>query len=89
MTDANFKKSLLAFVRRRPFKPFKVELISGDRLTVEHPEALAQGGAVAVYINPDGDIKLFDSTSVTQLADVASRPKVRLEPPKSWLPPKL
>ena len=73
MTDANFKKSLLAFVRRRPFKPFEVELISGDRFTVEHPEALAQGGAVAVYINPDGDIKLFDSSSVSQLADIAGR----------------
>lgn len=73
MTDANFKKSLLAFVRRRPFKPFAVDLVSGDRFTVEHSEALAQGGAVAVYINPGGDIKLFDSSSVSQLADIAGR----------------
>lgn len=73
MTDANFKKSLLAFIRRRPFKPFQVELVSGDRFTVEHPEALVQGGAVAAYINPDGDIKLFDSSSVSQLADIAGR----------------
>ncbi|HQU43243.1 MAG: hypothetical protein B7Z73_05535 [Planctomycetia bacterium 21-64-5] len=73
MTEANFKKSLQAFIRRRPFKPFEVELVSGDRFVVEHPEALAHGGAVAVYISTEGDVKLFDSSSVSQLMDIADR----------------
>jgi hypothetical protein len=46
-----------------------VELASGDRFTVDHPEALALRGGVAVYIGPDGSYKLFDSTGVTQLID--------------------
>jgi hypothetical protein len=69
MTDANFEKSLQAFVRRRPFRPFTVELASGDRFTVDHPEALARRGAVAVYIDTNGNYTLFDSTLVTQLAE--------------------
>lgn len=73
MTEANFRKSLQAFIRRKPFRPFEVELVSGDRFTVEHPEALAHSGSVAVYLNPHGDIKLFDSDSVSQVADVPRR----------------
>jgi hypothetical protein len=72
MTQETFERSLRAFSQRRPFKPFLVELASGARFTVDHPEALAQRGPAAVYINPDGEYTLFDSTMVTQLADVAS-----------------
>jgi hypothetical protein len=73
MTESSFKASIQAFIRRRPFRPFEVELVSGDRFVVEHPEAVAHGGAAAVYISPDGDYKLFDSSSVSQLMDVAGR----------------
>ena len=73
MTEASFKKSLRAFIRRKPFKRFQVELVSGDRFVVEHPEALAHGGDVAVYVHPNGDVKLFDSSTVSQLTDVAGR----------------
>jgi hypothetical protein len=69
MTATNFEQSLQAFIRRRPFKPFAVELMSGDRFTVDHLEALAVRGSVAVYINPDGKYALFDSTGVSQLSD--------------------
>jgi hypothetical protein len=71
MTEESFARSLRAFSRRHPFKPFLVELASGARFTVDHTEALAQRGPVAVYINPDGEFTLFDSTMVTQMADVA------------------
>jgi len=70
MKEETFERSLRAFSRRRPFKPFLVELASGARLTVDHPEALAQRGLVAVYINPDGEFTLFDNTMVTQMAEV-------------------
>lgn len=73
MTETNFKKSLRAFVRRMPFKPFQVELLSGDRCVVEHPEALVHGGGVAVYIDRKGDLRLFDFSTVTQLSDIAGR----------------
>jgi hypothetical protein len=81
MTDDNFERSLQAFVRRRPFKSFTVELASGDRFTVDHPEALARRGPVAVYIDKGGNYTLFDSTLVTQLTDSpdngARRPRRR------------
>jgi hypothetical protein len=70
MTEETFERSLRAFSQRRPFKPFLVELASGARFTVDHPEALAQRGPAAVYINPEGEYTLFDSTMVTQMADV-------------------
>ncbi len=70
MKEETFDRSLRAFSQRRPFKPFLVELASGAQLTVDHPEALAQRGLVAVYINPDGEFTLFDNTIVTQMAEV-------------------
>jgi hypothetical protein len=69
MTESNFQQALQAFFRLRPFKPFAVELASGDRFTVDDPEAVALRGGVAVYIGTDGSYKLFDSTGVTQLVD--------------------
>jgi len=71
MKEETFERSLRAFSQRRPFKPFLVELASGARFTVDHPEALAQRGPAAVYITPDGGYTLFDNTMVTQVADVA------------------
>ena len=69
MERANFERSLQAFVQRRPFKPFHVELASGARFTVDHPEALAHRGPVAVFIDAEGNYTLFDSTGVTQLTE--------------------
>ena len=72
MKDTPFQKSLRAFVRRRPFKPFVVELVSGNRIVVEHPEAVAMGGDAAIYVNPDGEYAMFDSSTVSQLTEVKS-----------------
>lgn len=73
MTEANFHQSLLSFVRRKPFKPFAIELVSGDRFVVDHPEAVAHRGTVAVFIDPGGAYKLFGNTAVSQLCDVPAR----------------
>jgi hypothetical protein len=62
-----FERSLRAFVRRMPFQPFTVELTSGSRFQVLHPEALAFNAGLAVYIGPDGTPSLFDHDSVAQL----------------------
>jgi hypothetical protein len=69
----HFQQSLQAFARRKPFKPFTVELVSGDRFVVDHPEALAQREAVAVYIDREGRYTLFDSSSVSQLTEIVDR----------------
>jgi hypothetical protein len=69
MVHENFSKALRAFARRAPFKPFVVELVSGERIVVEHPEALAFRGGSAVYISPRGEFSLFDHEGVAQVLD--------------------
>ena len=62
-----FERSLRAFARRTPFQPFVVELISGTRLLIEHPEALVFRGRVAVHFDKDGEITHFDNNGVSRL----------------------
>lgn len=71
MESESFDRSLRTFCRRVPFQPFTVELQSGTRFRVEHPEALAVNGGTAVYITPDGTPSLFDHHSVSQLIGTA------------------
>jgi hypothetical protein len=65
-----FEKSLRAFARRVAFEPFVVELLSGSRIQVNHPEAVAFNGGVAVYVAADGTPSLFDHESVARLQRV-------------------
>jgi len=77
METANFEKSLKAFVECRPFKPFRVDLVSGAQLTVDHREELAHRGAVAVFIDPRGNYTLFDSTGVAQVTEATGNGSTR------------
>ncbi len=70
MRTENFETSLGAFLRRKPFKPFTVELASGGRFTVDHPEAIVLRSGVAVHFDRGGEITIFDGTSVSQLTEV-------------------
>jgi hypothetical protein len=72
MVAETFAAALQSFSRRRPFRPFQVELSSGDRIVVEHPEALAFRAGRAVYISPRGEFALLDHENVTQVTDVSS-----------------
>ncbi len=67
MIAETFERSLRAFARRTPFAPFVVELVSGGRITVDHPEALVFRGGLAAYIAPDGTPTLFDHESVSRV----------------------
>ena len=73
MESESFDRSLRAFSRRTPFQTFAVELTSGARITVDHPEALVYRGGLAVYIAPDGTPTLFDHAGVTQLTGVPDK----------------
>jgi hypothetical protein len=66
MGPGNFERSLRAFQRRTPFQPFTVVLVNGDRLQVNHPEALVTRGGTAVYFAADGEMTLFDHESASQ-----------------------
>jgi len=70
MTHANFVAALNAFTSRRRFQPIVVELRTGVRLIVRHPEALTMRGQVAYYVRRNSSVRLFDASSVNQLCDL-------------------
>jgi hypothetical protein len=67
VTEDVFEQSLRAFVRRVPFRPFAIELVSGARYEIQHPEAFVIHGGVAVFLAPDKEIVIFDHEGVSQL----------------------
>ena len=67
MQTEAFERSLRVSVRRTPFQLFTVELTSGTRFQVLHPEALAFNGDLAVSIGTDGAPSLFDPAGTSQL----------------------
>ena len=75
MTAHNFEQTLRAFQRRAPFRPFTVELVSGDRIQVDHPEALVIRKGLAVFIDSAGIPSLFDHEGVSQVSGEAQFPK--------------
>lgn len=66
MTAENFQAALNALRQRKPFQPFTVELVSGDRFEVDFPDAVMSRDGVAVFFRPGGALVLFDHQSVSQ-----------------------
>jgi hypothetical protein len=66
MEASAFEQSLRALARRKPFRSFTVELVSG-RVQIDHPEALIVRAGIAVFISASGVPTLFDHESVSQL----------------------
>jgi hypothetical protein len=73
MTPQDFERVLRAFHRRKPFRPFTVQFVSGERISVGHPEALVSRAGVAVYISSEGIPTLFDHESVSEVVGDAKR----------------
>ena len=67
MTLDHFQTTIRAFQRRTPFKSYIVELVSGDRVHVDHPEALVIRGGVGVFVNSAGAPAIFDHEGVSQI----------------------
>lgn len=67
MTSDHFERTLRAFQKRAPFKVFTVELLSGQRFQVDHPEALVLRDGVAVFVAKGGFPVLFDHEGVSQV----------------------
>ncbi len=68
MTAKEFHERILSLIRRRPFVPFEVELISGERFIVDRPHAVACDGGSAIFGEADdGPIHLFDYTDTKDM----------------------
>ena len=66
MEATAFDATLIAFKRRRPYQPFTVALVEGDRFEVDHPDALVVRDGVAIYVKPGGIPVIFDHEGVSQ-----------------------
>lgn len=73
MTAEHFDRTLQACQQRKPFRPFRVQFVSGEHVDVDHPEAIVIRGGVAVYISPGGVPTLFDHESVSEVVGDTER----------------
>jgi hypothetical protein len=70
-----FDSTILTFKHRTPFRPFTVSLVNGERLEVDHPDALAVRDGVGLFVGPGGGPAMFDHEGVAQVVgDLANRP---------------
>jgi hypothetical protein len=67
MASDHFQTTIRAFQRRTSFRPYVVELVSGDRITVDHPEALVVRAGVGVFVSSAGAPSIFDHEGVSQI----------------------
>ncbi len=74
MDRDTFDNTLRAFKRRTPFHPFTVAMVNGDRLEVDHPDALVVRDGVALFAGPGGVPVIFDYEGVSQvIGDLAGQ----------------
>jgi len=62
----NFEAVLSAWKNERPFQPFVVSLVNGNKFEVDFPDALSLRNGVAVYIGPRNVPVFFDHQSVSE-----------------------
>ncbi|HUY36930.1 MAG TPA: hypothetical protein VMV69_29700 [Pirellulales bacterium] len=75
MDRDTFDSAILVFKHRTPFRPFTVAMVNGDRLEVDHPDALAVREGVALFVGPGRVPVIFDHEGVSQVVgDLAERP---------------
>jgi len=74
MDRETFDEVIQAFQNRKPFQPFTVAMVDGDRLEVDHPRAVAIRNGSAVFIAPGKIPVFFDHEGVSQvIGDLAGR----------------
>ena len=69
MTVENFEKVLRALLNRRPFKPFTIELHSGERFEIDAPDATVLRQGVAIFLAHGHVPVYFDHLNVYKMID--------------------
>jgi hypothetical protein len=62
-----FQEAVDAFKKSQPFRPFVIELDTGERLVVERPEVYGGFAGAGTYDLPGGDFLFVDAEDVKQL----------------------
>jgi len=72
MDRDTFDNTIRTFKHRTPFCPFTVAMVNGDRLEVDHPDALALRDGVGLFVGPGGVPVVFEHEGVSQvISDLA------------------
>jgi hypothetical protein len=72
MTADMMTAILRSLARQRPFRPYFIELHSGERFQVRHPETILRRGDLFVHRSSDRTERVFDGAAVSQV--IASPP---------------
>ena len=67
MERDKFETTLRTLKNRRPFGPFTLAMVNGDRLEVDFPDALALREGVVSYLAPGGIPVWFDHEGVSEI----------------------
>ncbi len=76
MTPKEFQEKLVSLLHRRPFVPFEVELLCGDKFVIDRSDSVSWDGGAAGCGAADGEIYLIDYTSTrsfTPLSEAATK----------------
>jgi hypothetical protein len=74
MDRETFTAAIESLQTRRPFRPFTVAMVDGDRHEVDRPNVLALGDGMAVLIAPGNVPVYFDHEGVRQvIGDLSGR----------------
>jgi hypothetical protein len=67
MVAADFDQTLRALKAKKPFRPFTIEQVGGERFEIDFPDVLAVRDGVAAFVGPGGVPVLFDHESVSRI----------------------
>jgi hypothetical protein len=74
MDRETFTETILAFMNRKPFRPFTVVTVSGNRYEVDYPNALAVREGLAIFAGPGRVPVFFDNEGVSEvIGDLSGR----------------
>ena len=69
MTADALDRAFRIFIHQRPFRSFTLELLSGERLLVAHPEVVMRSRELFIFRGTSGDHRIFAAESVCQLIE--------------------
>ena len=74
MSSDQLEQIIGILTRRQPFHSFEIEMTTGDRLLVIHPEAIVREEGFFVYRGTDSAIHIFTASGVCQVIDLPPAP---------------
>jgi hypothetical protein len=69
MTPENFRVVLDKFLKLKPFTPFTLELVSGSRIEVNHPEALTLYETLVLCVSTSSRRTVFEYAGVVRFIE--------------------